>query len=249
MKRQGILIIGLLLLLTACKGPSSPMAGEAPVAETEDAGSQEQEDASTQGPESQDITQGYEGLLEQAGWGRKACHLEDVESLLQGRGLDYENHGNVSGERVDMTWGDGTKLMFLAVTDDMGHPRGMELMMADGQFNDSGFQENYLNQYDVTRDEEYYPQTAKRPLKEDELKNMNQTDLSIARNEIFARHGRMFEDPFLQAVFKRKTWYEPRYDGAQFVSLQPELLNEYEKANLKKMVEYEESKGYRAAKG
>ena len=187
----------------------------------------------------------YTAVRKQLDWSQQAISLETVEELLSHEGLPYEVKCNVSGERVDMTWKDRTKLVFLAVTDDSGNRKGTQLMMLDGQLNDSGFQEGYLNQYDVTVEEEYYPQTKERLLDMTELETMNQTDLSIARNEIFARYGRKFEDPLIQALFDRKTWYTPQYAGEEFSGLQESLLNSYEKENLSQIIAYEKKMGYR----
>lgn len=187
----------------------------------------------------------YTAVRKQLDWSQQAISLETVEELLSHEGLPYEVKRNVSGERVDMTWKDRTKLVFLAVTNDSGNRKGTQLMMLDGQLNDSGFQEGYLNQYDVTVEEEYYPQTKERLLDMTELETMNQTDLSIARNEIFARYGRKFEDPLIQALFDRKTWYTPQYAGEELSGLQESLLNSYEKENLSQIVAYEKKMGYR----
>ena len=192
----------------------------------------------------------YGQVRSQLDWSRGPCLLEDVTALLDGKGLPYEGYYNGSGERLDMVWEDGTALMFLAATDDMDNPKGTELMMVNnGRFNDSGFQEDYLNHYDVDSDEEYYPQTAGRLLEEQELWGMDQTELSIARNELFARHGRKFEDPFLKAVFSRKNWYRPRYGADEFSAMQDRELNDYEKANLKAIIGQEEIRRYRIRSG
>lgn len=68
---------------------------------------------------------------------------------------------------------------------------------------------------------------------------MNLTELSIARNEIYARHGRRFADPFLYAVFSRKSWYKPKYDGTEFSGKVDQLFNTYEKENVMLLVEAE----------
>lgn len=47
-----------------------------------------------------------------------------------------------------------------------------------------------------------------REITEADLKGLSFTELRIARNEIFARHGRMFEDSFLQDYFDSKAWYQ-----------------------------------------
>ena len=41
------------------------------------------------------------------------------------------------------------------------------------------------------------------------LQNSTPQERRIARNEIFARHGRRFSDPALQAYFDLQTWYTP----------------------------------------
>lgn len=67
------------------------------------------------------------------------------------------------------------------------------------------YQENYLNEYDVTFDVFMYPALSNPDLKTEALENCNQTDLSIARNQLFAKYGRRFEDPFLNAIFAQKS--------------------------------------------
>ena len=46
----------------------------------------------------------------------------------------------------------------------------------------------------------------------------DQQTLQIARNEIYARHGRMFDTEWLQDYFNSKSWYEGIYTPAEFDS-------------------------------
>lgn len=193
----------------------------------------------------ENIGAAYKRVLNRLDWSREPCYLQDVKEFLAEEELLWEGYYNLSGERVDMLWEDGTKLLFLAAPNDAGEAMGMELMMINESLNDNGFQENYLHQYDVTMDEEYYPQTATRLLDAEELQSMNQTALAIARNELFARHGRKYEDVFLKAVFTRKSWYRPQYDGNQFTTVESQLLNDYEKENLKVIIKAEQERGFR----
>lgn len=52
-----------------------------------------------------------------------------------------------------------------------------------------------------------------RLLEQDELRYLSDWELTLARNEIFARHGRIFQDPLLRAYFSVRTWYraDPTY--------------------------------------
>ena len=63
-----------------------------------------------------------------------------------------------------------------------------------------------------------------------------------ARNEIFARHGRKFNDTALQEYFNSKSWYTPTTEPDAFSE---SVLNEYEKANKDFIASYEAKMGFR----
>lgn len=63
-------------------------------------------------------------------------------------------------------------------------------------------------------------------------------DLYHARNEIYARHGRMFSDPSLQDYFNSKTWYNPQYSPSEFDSM-PSPLSDIERKNSDLMLQIE----------
>lgn len=67
-------------------------------------------------------------------------------------------------------------------------------------------------------------------------------ELYVARNEIFARHGRAFRNADLARYFSRKSWYVPRYSSEEFDSM-PSPLNDYEKKNADALLAYEKSIG------
>lgn len=52
----------------------------------------------------------------------------------------------------------------------------------------------------------------RRLIAEEELADMSPSELRLARNEIYARHGRIFRDPQLAAHFSRYSWYNPIAD-------------------------------------
>lgn len=66
----------------------------------------------------------------------------------------------------------------------------------------------------------------------EEIAGLSAQDLKYARNEIFARHGRMFKDAELQSYFDAKSWYVPVYAPEEFDALQDIYLNDAEKANI-----------------
>jgi hypothetical protein len=55
-----------------------------------------------------------------------------------------------------------------------------------------------------------FPDSDRRVLSADEVAGLSPAELSIARNEIFARRGRIFNSPDLRAYFSKFQWYQPR---------------------------------------
>lgn len=58
------------------------------------------------------------------------------------------------------------------------------------------------------------PDSGTRLLTESDLAGMSKYDLALARNEIYARHGRKFQTEEYSAYFNSKSWYSlnPNYD-------------------------------------
>ena len=77
----------------------------------------------------------------------------------------------------------------------------------------------------------------------DELEGMSEWELYIARNEIYARHGRRFRNEDLQSYFNGQPWYEPRYDPDEFDEHASDYLNETERKNADTILALEKSIG------
>ena len=86
--------------------------------------------------------------------------------------------------------------------------------------------------------------SARQDLPRDQLEGLSKDQLAYARNEIYARHGRRFQDQMFQDYFNAKSWYVPQYDPDQFDAMQDTIFNEYEKANAKLILEVEQEHGY-----
>ena len=56
------------------------------------------------------------------------------------------------------------------------------------------------------------PDSDSRKLKKSDLAGMTAQQLSYAKNEIYARHGRVFKSSELQDYFNEKDWYEKNDD-------------------------------------
>lgn len=58
--------------------------------------------------------------------------------------------------------------------------------------------------------DEYYHITGSRKLTYDDIKGLSNQELRIMRNEIYARHGYIFQDAMLRDHFLQKPWYTPQ---------------------------------------
>lgn len=84
------------------------------------------------------------------------------------------------------------------------------------------------------------PDSSTKTYSESELSELSNYELYIARNEIFARHGRMFNNEDLQTYFGSKSWYHPSIAPEDFSD---SLLNSTEKANVETMSKIENARG------
>ncbi len=78
-----------------------------------------------------------------------------------------------------------------------------------------------------------YPFASHRILIYDDIKNLSQYDLRIMRNEIYARHGYIFQNNEMKYYFTSQSWYSPKYNDVNF------LLSATEKYNIDFIKQYE----------
>jgi len=101
----------------------------------------------------------------------------------------------------------------------------------DPVFNDAGADRDFILAF-----------SSERALTDADLQGLSAQELRIARNEIFARHGRMFANQQLSDWFNSKEWYQsitPKYTPDEFNSLNPYPLSRLENDNIQKIIDYE----------
>ena len=74
-----------------------------------------------------------------------------------------------------------------------------------------------------------HPETGARPLSEPELAALDARELRLARNEIFARYGKRFEDKVLDAHFRGVAGYYPRLSDVDA------FLSDVERENVRRL--------------
>jgi hypothetical protein len=81
------------------------------------------------------------------------------------------------------------------------------------------------------------PYSDSRLITTTDLSSLKPWELKVARNEIYARHGRAFKSGDLRCYFQTKEWYNvnPHYSDS--------LLNTYEKKNAVTILNYEKKTG------
>ncbi len=82
--------------------------------------------------------------------------------------------------------------------------------------------------------------SSTRILSNSELTDLSAEELRIARNEIYARHGRKFKDKELQDYFNTKPWYHGTIEPNRF---NDNSLSDIEMKNRDLIQEYEKKRG------
>lgn len=84
------------------------------------------------------------------------------------------------------------------------------------------------------------PESSRSYLSYDEIEDMPVQAVCYAKNEIYARNGRMFLSEELQEYFNEQYWYCPVYTADEFST---EMLNVYETANVELLANRENELG------
>ena len=106
----------------------------------------------------------------------------------------------------------------------------VEALTDEDGFADSTATREFLNTYrnnwestlwsdaDATDTDYVLPDSDKRKLTASDMEAIKGDAwlLRLARNELYARRGRIFDDETLQQYFESKSWYEPRYTKDEF---------------------------------
>lgn len=85
-------------------------------------------------------------------------------------------------------------------------------------------------------DDYILPYSSSQYITEADLAGLSEWEIRVARNEIYARHGRIFTSSDLAEYFSQKSWYIPTIPADQFDN---SYLNSIEIANLQVITQYE----------
>lgn len=74
-------------------------------------------------------------------------------------------------------------------------------------------------------------------LKKSDLEDLSKSELRLARNEIYARHGRRFQDQELQDYFDSQEWYMGYIEPEDFID--SEELSDLKRKNINFIKKFE----------
>ena len=103
------------------------------------------------------------------------------------------------------------------------------LTLSDGQSYTKSCVVTVVEKQVVSNADYVLPDSSTRLYSNSELKSLTDAQLRIARNEIYARHGRKFNDSALQQYFDGKSWYKGTIAPDAF---DISVLNSVERDNL-----------------
>ena len=97
-------------------------------------------------------------------------------------------------------------------------------------------EETEKTQVNTETGEYFFPESSSRYLTDEEISAYSSAQLELAKNEIYARHGRKFNDSELQAYFNGKSWYKGTVNPEDFST---SVFNDYEIKNIQLIQSYE----------
>lgn len=107
--------------------------------------------------------------------------------------------------------------------------------MQNDENQDAYYEDNELSEYIL-------PYSNSEYISYSNLEGLSQTEVLLACNEIYARHGRKFDTDYIREYFESKSWYVPQINPNDFSE---SVFNEYEKQNINTIVNYEREKGWK----
>lgn len=95
----------------------------------------------------------------------------------------------------------------------------------------------YEDQQDETKEDEYiFPKSDQEYLTDQDISGMTKEGIQQAINEIYARHGRVFQKSDVAEYFATKSWYHPVTGKTDDQILKE--FNDYEKTNVDFLAKY-----------
>lgn len=101
----------------------------------------------------------------------------------------------------------------------------------DQEKQDGQAMQNDVPEGGATDDTYILPESDSRYYSWQEVDALDNDTLQMAINELYARHGRRFDNASIRSYFEKKSWYHPSIDPSAIDGKEDVYFNDYEKAN------------------
>ena len=172
-------------------------------------------------------------------WYYRLASIDDVVAVIEGNKAVFSI--NSYGETIagNLIFEDNSVNVNIIRSDMLYMPA--ENMVFDNRHYDSWSgdrigEDPWQDTYEQSSGDYILPQSDRVLLSNADLIGLSKDELRLARNEIYARHGRLFTSEDLQAYFDKQSWYYGYIPAGQFSE---SLLNEVERANVNTIKAYE----------
>lgn len=174
---------------------------------------------------------------------KKSYEKESGTGFLFGITKDTEWYPDAAGVSILGYTDDGVLYEVVRPTDvscDVENEDTLNEYQGMMQQSDTVVQNAVIDTQNLHKDADQYiiPVSMTQTISADSLINMSDNDLWLARNEIYARHGRGFTNEYLQSYFNACSWYEKTAETDAF---DESVLSQTEKDNLKVIQEAEKT--------
>lgn len=152
-----------------------------------------------------------------------------------------ETNAVIAGEEnTEQTEDDQKDVVGESLISDEGMDKTIEIGKVDNTIHNPDVENKADN---AMKEKDYIlPESNIRILTDDDFSDLTAEECRLARNELYARHGRRFNDNELQDYFDSKSWYQGTIAPEDF---DENVFNEYEIMNRDLIVQYEQKQGYR----
>lgn len=142
------------------------------------------------------------------------------------------------GSPSSLGWGDSAVYGFINPTlhKDYQAP-GSSAKNTKGESTDKNQTKKKETTIKADSDDYIIPDSSTRLITEEDINGLNNDELCLARNEIYARKGRKFKDDDIRQYFESKDWYNPTIEADDFTN---DMLSDIEKKNVEFIKSYED---------
>lgn len=150
-----------------------------------------------------DVTEGLEGLIKQ----QVAMQIAAEETQAPDGDDDLSMEDAANSDNTDGMTQQSEQSNDSETDQEIGDTDNGTSLYDIDSYDNNDLSDDYDDYDNYDEDGYILPDSGTRKLKRSDLAGLSKEELRLARNEIYARHGRLFQDPALQDYFDSQSWY------------------------------------------